>query len=84
MRKQAQLWCSSGAEALAEARDSSREQLHPAARALEILLENDDAVQRARDAGTLRMGTVDSFLCDRLGADAARPHRVTYRKLTRD
>ena len=23
--------------------------------------------QRARDAGTLRMGTVDSFLCDRLG-----------------
>src|SRR4051794_5845522 len=32
------------------------------------LLENDDAVQAARAAGTLRMGTVDSFLCDRLGA----------------
>jgi glycerol kinase len=32
------------------------------------LLEHDDAVARARDAGTLRIGTVDSFLCDRLGA----------------
>jgi glycerol kinase len=32
------------------------------------LLEHDAAVRRARDAGTLRMGTVDSFLCDRLGA----------------
>ncbi|MGH2961443.1 MAG: FGGY family carbohydrate kinase, partial [Solirubrobacterales bacterium] len=31
------------------------------------LLENDDGVGKARDAGTLRMGTVDSFLCDRLG-----------------
>ena len=35
------------------------------------LLERDDAVARARDAGTLRMGTVDSFLCDRLGAGFA-------------
>jgi glycerol kinase len=35
------------------------------------LLENDDAVSRAREAGTLRMGTVDSFLCDRLGAGFA-------------
>jgi glycerol kinase len=35
------------------------------------LLENDAGVQRARDAGTLRMGTVDSFLCDRLGAGFA-------------
>jgi glycerol kinase len=35
------------------------------------LLENDDGVQKARDAGTLRMGTVDSFLCDRLGAGFA-------------
>src|SRR6185503_307860 len=35
------------------------------------LLEHDDAVGRARDAGTLRMGTVDSFLCDRLGAGFA-------------
>jgi glycerol kinase len=32
------------------------------------LLEHDAAVDRARDAGTLRLGTVDSFLCDRLGA----------------
>jgi glycerol kinase len=35
------------------------------------LLEHDDSVARARDAGTLRMGTVDSFLCDRLGAGFA-------------
>lgn len=32
------------------------------------LLERDDAVARARAAGTLRIGTVDSFLCERLGA----------------
>jgi glycerol kinase len=35
------------------------------------LLEHDDGVARARDAGTLRMGTVDSFLCARLGAGFA-------------
>jgi glycerol kinase len=35
------------------------------------LLENDETVQAARAAGTLRMGTVDSFLCDRLGAGFA-------------
>jgi glycerol kinase len=35
------------------------------------LLEHDEAVARARDAGTLRLGTVDSFLCDRLGAGFA-------------
>src|SRR6187200_1242993 len=35
------------------------------------LLENEEAVARAREAGTLRMGTVDSFLCDRLGAGFA-------------
>jgi glycerol kinase len=35
------------------------------------LLEHDEEVGRARDAGTLRMGTVDSFLCDRLGAGFA-------------
>jgi glycerol kinase len=35
------------------------------------LLENDKGVAAARDAGTLRMGTVDSFLCDRLGAGFA-------------
>lgn len=32
------------------------------------LLEHDSAVGRARAKGTLRIGTVDSFLCDRLGA----------------
>jgi glycerol kinase len=32
------------------------------------LLENDAAVAAARDAGTVRLGTVDSFLCARLGA----------------
>ena len=35
------------------------------------LLERDEGVQRARERGTLRMGTVDSFLCDRLGAGFA-------------
>jgi glycerol kinase len=32
------------------------------------LLEHDADVGRARETRTLRMGTVDSFLCDRLGA----------------
>jgi glycerol kinase len=31
------------------------------------LLANDDAVQGARDAGILRLGTVDAFLVERLG-----------------
>jgi glycerol kinase len=35
------------------------------------LLEHDEEVQRASDAGTLRLGTVDSFLCERLGAGFA-------------
>jgi glycerol kinase len=35
------------------------------------LLEYDEAVQKARDRGALRMGTVDAFLCDRLGAGFA-------------
>jgi glycerol kinase len=35
------------------------------------LLENDEAVASAREAGRLRLGTVDSFLCDRLGAGFA-------------
>jgi glycerol kinase len=35
------------------------------------LLEHEEAVRRALEAGTLRMGTVDSFLCDRLGAGFA-------------
>jgi glycerol kinase len=35
------------------------------------LLENESAVTRALDAGTLRLGTVDSWLCDMLGAGFA-------------
>ena len=35
------------------------------------LLEHDAAVGRALACGTLRIGTVDSFLCDRLGAGFA-------------
>ena len=35
------------------------------------LLENDEGIAAALDAGTLRLGTVDSFLCDRLGAGFA-------------
>src|SRR4029453_8813777 len=32
------------------------------------LLRHNDDVGKAREGGRLRMGTVDSFLCDRLGA----------------
>jgi len=32
------------------------------------LLEHDDALARAVEAGRARLGTVDAFLCDRLGA----------------
>jgi glycerol kinase len=35
------------------------------------LLEHDADVAKAVDAGTARLGTVDSFLCDRLGAGFA-------------
>jgi glycerol kinase len=35
------------------------------------LLEHDDQVAKAVGAGTARLGTVDSFLCDRLGAGFA-------------
>jgi glycerol kinase len=35
------------------------------------LLEHDRAVGKAQSDGTLRIGTVDSFLCDRLGAGFA-------------
>ncbi len=35
------------------------------------LLANDAAVARARDAGRLRLGTVDAFLLDRLGGSFA-------------
>src|SRR5215210_42928 len=43
------------------------------------LLENEEPVQRAREAGTLRMGTVDSFLCDRLGAGFATDNSTASR-----
>ncbi|MFL5895743.1 MAG: FGGY family carbohydrate kinase [Thermoleophilaceae bacterium] len=49
------------------------------------LLENEETVAKARDAGTLRMGTVDSFLCDRLGAgfatDASTASRTQLHRL---
>jgi glycerol kinase len=35
------------------------------------LLEHDSAVAAARNTGTLRLGTVDSWICDRLGAGFA-------------
>ena len=35
------------------------------------LLRHNDEVKKARDDGRLRMGTVDSFLCDRFGAGFA-------------
>jgi glycerol kinase len=35
------------------------------------LLRHNDDVRKAREEGRLRMGTVDSFLCDRLGAGFA-------------
>ena len=35
------------------------------------LLEHDPAVARASEAATVRIGTVDSFICDRLGAGFA-------------
>jgi len=35
------------------------------------LLANDAGVQRARDSGTLRLGTVDAFLVERLGGRSA-------------
>src|SRR5262249_42115879 len=38
---------------------------------LSWLLEHDDALARALDSGTLRLGTVDPSLCDRLGAGSA-------------
>jgi len=49
------------------------------------LLEHESAVKEAREAGRLLMGTVDSFLCDRLGAgfatDASTASRTQLHKL---
>ena len=56
-----------------EVRERSGMPLDPyfSAGKLAWLLEHDDGVARAVDAGTARLGTVDSFLCDRLGAGFA-------------
>jgi glycerol kinase len=56
-----------------EIRERSEMPLDPyfSAGKLAWLLEHDDEVAKAVDAGTARLGTVDSFLCDRLGAGFA-------------
>src|ERR671925_1212094 len=56
-----------------EVRERSGMPLDPyfSAGKLAWLLERDEGVAKARDEGTLRLGTVDSFLCDRLGAGFA-------------
>jgi glycerol kinase len=53
-----------------EVRERSGMPLDPyfSAGKLTWLLEHDEGVARARELGTLRLGTVDAFLCDRLGA----------------
>jgi glycerol kinase len=53
-----------------EVRERSGMPLDPyfSAGKLTWLLEHDGAVASARDRGVLRLGTVDAFLCDRLGA----------------
>jgi glycerol kinase len=53
-----------------EVRERSGMPLDPyfSAGKLAWLLEHDEAVARARDRGVLRLGTVDAFLCERLGA----------------
>ena len=57
----------------AEVRERSGMPLDPyfSAGKLSWLLEHDAAVGGAAEAGTLRLGTVDSFLCARLGAEFA-------------
>src|SRR3954447_26005671 len=48
------------------------------------LLKNNDDVKKAQDDGRLRMGTVDSFLCDRLGAGfASEPATASRAQLQR-
>jgi len=57
----------------AEVRERSGMPLDPyfSAGKLTWLLEHEPGVQRALDAGTLRLGTVDSWLCDMLGSGFA-------------
>jgi glycerol kinase len=59
-----------GAEAVAERSGMPLDPYFSAGK-LTWLLEHDEAVQKAREAGNLRLGTVDSFLCQRLGAGFA-------------
>jgi glycerol kinase len=56
-----------------EVRERSGMPLDPyfSAGKLTWLLEHEPAVQRALEAGTLRLGTVDSWLCDMLGSGFA-------------
>ena len=53
-----------------EVRERSGMPLDPyfSAGKLAWLLEHDEAVSRAREEGVLRLGTVDAYLCERLGA----------------
>jgi glycerol kinase len=53
-----------------EVRERSGMPLDPyfSAGKLTWLLEHDEAVAAARERGVLRLGTVDAFLCERLGA----------------
>jgi glycerol kinase len=53
-----------------EVRERSGMPLDPyfSAGKLAWLLEHDEAVSRARKEGVLRLGTVDAYLCERLGA----------------
>ena len=53
-----------------EVRERSRMPLDPyfSAGKLAWLLERDESVAAAHERGTLRLGTVDAFLCERLGA----------------
>lgn len=56
-----------------EVRERSGMPLDPyfSAGKLAWLLDHDGGVAAAREAGTLRLGTVDSWICDRLGAGFA-------------
>jgi glycerol kinase len=56
-----------------EVRERSGMPLDPyfSAGKLAWLIEHNEEVQQALERGTLRLGTVDSFLCDRLGAGFA-------------
>jgi len=77
----------SGSGDAAEIRRRSGLPLDPyfSAGKLAWLLRHDDTVARARTRGTLRMGNVDAYLCDRLGAgfvtDASTASRTQLHRL---